>query len=211
MMKTQVLGILTAFIGIVMMALSVYQVQTQPKIIAWYDMNGDGIINLEDFDLNGDGAVTWVDVQLVINTVNATTYVQRQDFNLDGKVDNADVEIIIAWMGKGKMALYDMNGDGKVDWHDLDVNNDGTVDMRDIVMVARAYGSRIGEANYDPRVDFNQDGVIDDADVNLITPYFGYPLSIFDVFNPVTPYGQLFLAGIITTILGIAVALTAKP
>ena len=109
------------------------------------------------------------------------------------------------------VALYDMNGDGKVDWHDVDVNNDGTVDLRDIVMVSRAYGSRIGEANYDPRVDFNQDGVIDDTDLNLIEAYFGYPLSIFDIFNPVTPFGQLFLGGIITTILGIAVALTAKP
>jgi hypothetical protein len=108
------------------------------------------------------------------------------------------------------VALYDMNGDGKVDWHDVDVNNDGKVDVKDIVIVSKAYGSRIGEPNYNPRCDFNQDGVIDDTDLNLIRAFFGYPLSIFDIFNPVTPFGQLFIGGLITTILGVLVLVTSK-
>jgi len=189
-----------------MIAVSAWQVNVggQVKVIAWYDMNNDGVINYKDFDLNNDGAVTWIDVQTVINAKNAT-YTQRYDFNRDGVVDDKDVEIIKAWMGNGKMCLYDMNGDGVVDWRDLDVNNDGHVDMRDIVLVAKAYGSKIGDAAYNPRVDFNQDGIINDDDYNLIKPYFGYPLSLIDLFNLSLPTSQMFIFGLATTVLGVAI------
>jgi Ca2+-binding EF-hand superfamily protein len=195
-------------LGVLFIALSVYQAQTQPQpvqVIAWYDMNGDGVINYKDFDLNNDGAVTTTDVQMVMQIADAKGYAARYDFNKDGKVDQTDVDIIKNWVGKGRQALYDMNGDGIVDWHDLDINNDGKVDIRDIVLVANAYGSKIGDAKYNPRCDFNQDGVIDDNDVNLIKPFFGYPHSIIDIsfLNPISPLGQLFIAGVLMALIGL--------
>jgi len=196
--------------GIIAIGLSIYQaqIQAQVKIIAWYDMNDDGVINYKDFDVNGDGFVNWIDVQLVQDAVADETYIQRYDFNLDGIVDQSDVEIVQQWLGEGKMALYDMNGDGIVDWHDLDINEDEEVDVRDIIVVARAYGSEIGDEKYDSHVDFNQDGKIDDADLNLIKPYFGYPLSLIEILtNPVNPLTQLLMLGIILTLLGIIIIL----
>jgi len=275
-MKSRTIGIILAVLGIAAIALSLYQAQSQGEvnIIAWYDMNNDGVINYRDFDVNGDDLVNWIDVQLVQEAANSKTYIERYDFNLDGVVDQTDVdivaqwasmleeeeeeeeefiaglydmngdgivdwrdfdlnndgavdfldvqlvydyvaanepyiecydfnrdgavdqtdiEIVHQWLGKGKMALYDMNGDGIVDWHDLDINEDGKVDMRDIVAVSASYGSKIGDAKYNPKCDFNMDGVIDDADINLITQYFGYPLSIYNLFNITLPIGQLFI------------------
>ena len=208
-MKPKTIGIILAVLGIAVIALSICQAQypAEVNIIAWYDMNNDGVINYRDFDVNDDDLVNWVDVQLVQEAANSKTYVKRYDFNLDGTVDQTDVDIVTQWLGKGKMALYDMNGDGTVDWHDLDVNDDGKVDMLDIGTVARAYNSKIGDAKYHPKCDFNMDGVIDDADINLITQYFGYPLSIYNLFNITLPIGQLFIIGIILILLGIIVIL----
>ena len=193
-MKSRTIGIILAVLGIAAIALSLYQAQSQGEvnIIAWYDMNNDGVINYRDFDVNDDDLVNWIDVQLVQDVANSKTYVERYDFNLDGVVDQTDVDIVHQWLGKGKMALYDMNGDGTVDWHDLDINEDGKVDMRDIVSVSVSYGAKIGDAKYNPKCDFNMDGVIDDADVNLITQYFGYPLSIYNLFN-ITPVSYTHL------------------
>jgi len=208
--KPKTVGIVLAILGLAVIGLSLYQAQIQGevKIIAWYDMNNDGVINYRDFDVNDDDLVNWVDVQLVQEAANSKTYVKRYDFNQDGIVDQTDVNIVKQWLGKGTMALYDMNGDGTVDWHDLDVNGDGKVDMIDIALVVRAYGSEIGDEKYDPRLDFNRDGVIDDADLNLITPYFGYSLSITGILaNPANPITQLFILGVILTVLGIIIAL----
>ena len=203
-METRKLGIIITIVGLTLTFLAVYQAysQAQVKVIAWYDMNDDNVINLKDFDLNNDDLVNWIDVRLVQDTVSAGDYVERYDFNRDGAVDQSDVDIVSAWMGKGKMALYDMNGDETVDWRDLDVNNDGVIDMMDIVRVSHAYGSSLGDENYDPRVDFNQDSVIDNSDIDLITSYYGYPLSLVDFFNPTLPIGQMLISGLIVTVLG---------
>ncbi|RLI47121.1 hypothetical protein DRO69_01390 [Candidatus Bathyarchaeota archaeon] len=209
-MKSRTIGIILTVLGIAVIALSLYQAQAEVKIIAWYDMNGDNVINYKDFDVNNDDLVNWIDVQLVQEAANSGTYIERYDFNLDGVVDQTDVDIVHQWLGEGRMALYDMNGDGIVDWHDLDINEDGKVDMMDIGTVARAYGSKIGDAKYNPKCDFNMDGVIDDADLDLIKPYFGYPLSIYNLFNITLPIGQLFIIGVILTLLGTIIILTSK-
>jgi len=97
------------------------------------------------------------------------------------------------------VALYDMNDDGVVNWKDLDVNNDGKVDIYDIVSVAVSYGSRKGDDTFNPRCDFNQDERIDDIDLNLIKEFYGYPLSIFDVG---TLEGQAFVLGLALCVMG---------
>jgi len=56
--------------------------------------------------------------------------------------------------------IRDMNGDGEIDWKDYDMNGDGKVDMRDIVQVGVAYGSEAGDSRFNPRCDFNGDGVV---------------------------------------------------
>ena len=102
--------------------------------------------------------------------------------------------------------IVDMNGDGVIDWRDYDVNEDGIVDMLDLVSVADAYGSTVGDEKYNARCDFNQDGVIDDYDVNAIKDYFGQGnLSIIQllIYRAGTFKGMLAITGIICIILAI--------
>ena len=120
--------------------------------------------------------------------------------------------ILLIVLGLQPYAIRDMNGDGAIDWKDYDVDGDGCVDLRDIVQVAYAYGSTIGDEKYNPRVDFNGDGVIDDFDLNAIKDYYGQgSLSLIDLwmYRATTPKGIMLIAGIIMAIIGLLVTIFA--
>jgi uncharacterized repeat protein (TIGR01451 family) len=51
--------------------------------------------------------------------------------------------------------------------------NDNRVDMRDLSLVAAAYGKTQGQAGFDPRADFNEDNTISNGDVSLLRPNLG--------------------------------------
>jgi len=53
-----------------------------------------------------------------------------------------------------------------------DLNSDGKVNVNDLYLIARHYGSRQGEANWDERADMNGDGVIDVVDMVVLINYF---------------------------------------
>ena len=54
-----------------------------------------------------------------------------------------------------------------------DVNDDKIVDIYDIVMIAKAFGSKPGYPNWNPITDLVQDGVIDIFDVVTVSSNFG--------------------------------------
>jgi len=54
-----------------------------------------------------------------------------------------------------------------------DINGDGKVDLTDLVLVAKAFGSRPGGANYDPRCDLDGNGVVDLTDLVAVAVHFG--------------------------------------
>ncbi len=57
-----------------------------------------------------------------------------------------------------------------------DVNGDGWVDSLDLTAVQNALGSRPGDEGYDPAMDLDQNGIIDDADVALVLANMGRTL-----------------------------------
>jgi hypothetical protein len=61
--------------------------------------------------------------------------------------------------------------------HPWDVNGDKKVDIKDILIVAKAYGTNPGDSNYDPRADVNGDTKIDIKDILLVAKHYGeqYP------------------------------------
>ncbi len=56
---------------------------------------------------------------------------------------------------------------------DLDVNGDGIFDVFDVVTVAKAFGSRLGDANYISLADLNDDDSIDIYDITSVVQNFG--------------------------------------
>jgi predicted deacylase len=54
-----------------------------------------------------------------------------------------------------------------------DVNQDGAVDMHDISIVARAFGSTPSSPNWNPAADVNGDGTVNMADLAMVVRHFG--------------------------------------
>ena len=108
--------------------------------------------------------------------------------------------------------IRDMNGDGVINWKDYDINGDGKVDMLDIVQVAVAYGSEVGDSKFNPRCDFNGDGVINDYDVNAIKDYFGQgQFSLIELmgYRLMGQRGVFLIFGIVAAVFGLALLVYA--
>jgi hypothetical protein len=60
-----------------------------------------------------------------------------------------------------------------VDPPSIDVNGDGVVNIRDLALVALAYGTVDGDSKYNSRVDFNLDGVVDIRDITVVAQNYG--------------------------------------
>ncbi len=54
-----------------------------------------------------------------------------------------------------------------------DINKDGTVNILDIAIVAKAFGSRLGDLNWNPVADLNKDGVVNRLDLTMVAEDFG--------------------------------------
>jgi hypothetical protein len=54
-----------------------------------------------------------------------------------------------------------------------DVNGDGRVDLKDLVIVAKAYGSSMGNSNWNVNADIDGDGTVSYRDVAILQAYFG--------------------------------------
>lgn len=111
----------------------------------------------------------YVDDGLVgsVSGINSTAY---------GAVNSAQFGITMS--GNSKTALYldyvqlSTNSLGPLPVP-ADLNQDGKVDMRDIAIVAMAYGSTIGSPNWNPLADLNADGFVDMRDLAIVAKHFG--------------------------------------
>jgi hypothetical protein len=58
-----------------------------------------------------------------------------------------------------------------------DINGDFKVGLTDLVLLARAYGSKPGDSNWNPAADIKGDGVVDLADLVILAQHYGqhYP------------------------------------
>jgi Ca2+-binding EF-hand superfamily protein len=54
-----------------------------------------------------------------------------------------------------------------------DVNGDGRVDLKDIALVARAFGSTPTSPNWNPAADINGDGIVNMQDIAIVARNFG--------------------------------------
>jgi len=66
--------------------------------------------------------------------------------------------------------------DNTVNWlnlNEVDLNSDEIVDMLDVAIVAKAYGSYSGHPRWNPIADLNHDGIINIIDIFLVCKKFG--------------------------------------
>jgi len=86
-------------------------------------------------------------------TTDLKCFLSDRDVNKDCKIDILDIALIAKVYGK--------------DWKE-DVNDDGKVDLKDINNVFEAMNSRPGDTNWNPNADVNNDGVVNDLDLNMV-------------------------------------------
>jgi PKD repeat protein len=78
------------------------------------------------------------------------------------------------------LTVIDVNGDNSTITKTItvtvligDVNGDGKVDIMDIAIVAKAYGSYPGMDNWNPDADVNGDGKVDIMDIAIVAKHYG--------------------------------------
>ena len=54
-----------------------------------------------------------------------------------------------------------------------DLNEDGRVDITDVAIAARAFGTREGDPAWDPRADITKDGYVNMLDIAIVASHFG--------------------------------------
>lgn len=92
------------------------------------------------------------------------------DVDGDGIFDNRDNCIEVANPNQ-----YDTDEDGYGNFCDGDLNNDNITGTVDLALYKRAFGSHLGDANYNPNADFNSDGIINTFDLALFKMFFQKP------------------------------------
>jgi hypothetical protein len=65
-----------------------------------------------------------------------------------------------------------------------DLNGDGVVDISDVAIPARAYGSHTGDPNWNSAADLNYDGVVNMDDVAFIVKDFWKKCRVYDFDEP---------------------------
>jgi len=129
-------------------------------------------------DLNSDCKIDSFDLPIVAHAFGSKpgdpNWNPNVDFKQDNIIDNYDVEI------------FKFNYNLDVKCGDLitpallsqmgDLNSDCKIDSFDLAIVGKAFGSKPGDPNWNPNVDFKQDNVIDNYDVEIFK--FNYELDV---------------------------------
>ena len=90
------------------------------------------------------------------------------DADGDGVPDAADNAYLTANAGQ-----QDTDGDGWGNAADADFSNNGKVNSQDFNTFRQAFGSKVGEPNYDEDIDMNSDGKINSGDFTRFRNRFG--------------------------------------
>lgn len=90
-------------------------------------------------------------------------------FNLLLEEGGGNYSVYVSARYKGQTTTNSMTLQIKIP----DVNNDGVVDLFDLVKVAKAYASSPGDPNWDPEADVNGDNTVDIFDLVIISKYYG--------------------------------------
>ncbi|MDP4183405.1 MAG: stalk domain-containing protein, partial [Bacillota bacterium] len=137
-----------------------------------------------------DGKITLQD-----SSNKLSMYINRDDYILNGVQGKLDSPVLIVdgrtmvpirtiAQSFNKLISYEFTDECLIiDIRDTiknpeDLNKDGAVNLIDVMMIAKAFGSNKGEAEYNDICDLTGDGVINIADVMKLSKKFGYTYKI---------------------------------
>ena len=125
----------------------------------------DNVIGLVWINVTYDGEPVTTDVPLTLGII---------EFKVQGYGETLlnlyDTKIVDS---EGDLITHDVEGGFFNNALEGDINNDGIVDIFDLVIAAAAFGSYPGHPKWNPIADLNQDGTIDIFDIVVIGVNFG--------------------------------------
>ena len=120
-------------------------------------------------DYNNDGIVDDIDKAIVLEDFGSKSEL-RADGNGDGRINQADLDLVLDFMGQGHKVVSATRGSlFSTIYHSGDYNSDGLVNGIDEAMVEVGFGSTT-----DLRADGNFDGVVDQADLDIVQRNWGF-------------------------------------
>jgi hypothetical protein len=80
-----------------------------------------------------------------------------------------------SYSGMNELKFFELREDvaASIPYLEGDTNNDGHVDVADLLTLVYAFGTYVGDATYDPSADFNSDGMVDVVDLLTLVYNFG--------------------------------------
>lgn len=123
-------------------------------------------------DVNGDNAVDAIDMALLSNCYGSESgdgaYLEAADFNGDGAIDIGDYALLSEHFG--------MRGSVPASFVKLpvpgDIDGNGAVNLIDLRLLAKAWGTSWKDSRYNEAADLNHDGWIDMADYAIFSKHF---------------------------------------
>ena len=127
------------------------------------DHYSDKLTLLKTYDADGDGFIVKDDCVRI-----------SQDY-FDGKVSQAETFLVMECFDKygGDISKMCPSASHGFDCARCDFNHDGVVDINETILLGAAFGSRPGDAKWNPIYDLNGDGVIDHKDLGILGSCMG--------------------------------------
>jgi hypothetical protein len=121
-----------------------------------------------DTDINGDCLIDSVELQALLDAWGKSTgnagFDPRVDYDRNGTIDGVDLQALLDdWGHDCRQAGCPNDPDGLL--CDTDVNGDCLIDSVELQALVEAWGKSSGDAGFDPRVDYDSNGVIDGVDL----------------------------------------------
>jgi len=146
-------------------------------------------------DLNNDGTVDVLDAIIISNTINKCSgtsgYDARADVDGNNCVNSVDQNFISKYVNQRATAIAQCKTAVPVvsesTYKCPDLNNDGTVDVLDAIIISNTINKCSGTRGYDSRGDVDGDNCVTSIDQNFISKYANQTASNIAQCKAVTP------------------------
>lgn len=136
-----------------------------------------------DMDFDDNGVVDTNDLLAQLSAIGGDDL--SYDHNQDGTVDVTDLDLLRANFGR----------DGQFYMANPDIDGSGSVDVNDLMSVLSSVGDTAVDGQ-NPSGDLNQDGVVDQADIDMVLAMFGQnmPEDVAQIFKLIHRIKSAFFA-----------------